>query len=63
MAAGKKYIQLADGDNHNEFAFWENPMKDDYHCLWMFHDLYDHSYGKEYVCCQSLIIPIRHDPR
>jgi len=29
--------------NHNEFMFWNHPMKGDYHCWW-FHCLYDHNH-------------------
>lgn len=36
---------LADGENHNEFAFFEHPWQDQFHC-WLYHDLYDHEYGE-----------------
>lgn len=33
---------VGDGNNHNEFAHWNHPMKDEYHC-WLFYCLYDHT--------------------
>ncbi len=33
---------VGDGENHNEFAHSDHPMKDEYHC-WLYHCLYDHT--------------------
>jgi len=42
---GTHCSRLADGENHNEFALFAHPWKDEFHC-WLYHDLYDHEYGE-----------------